>query len=71
MDEQSSSGAANAGWLVLAVLGLVLLGTVAFVVGRFADELVFDYVSIACSAAAALTLMAAARSSKRMRNVEA
>jgi hypothetical protein len=65
MDEQPSDGSGK-GWLTVAALGLLLLGTIAFVLGRLADELTFDYISISCSAVAGIALIAAVRSSRRV-----
>ena len=71
MDEQSSASSGNSGWVVLAALGLVLVGSITFVVGRVAADSLFDYVSIACSAAAAVMLVVTVRGSKRTRRVGA
>ena len=65
MEAQASARSGSAGWSVIAVLGFVLLGTVFFVLGRLTGERTFDMASIACSSVAALTLVVAARGSKR------
>jgi hypothetical protein len=70
MDGQPSNGSGS-GWLLPAAFALVLLGTISYALGRVVDAIAFDYVSIACSAAAAFTLVAAVRASKRPRHADA